>query len=208
MVMLTVPRVAVLLADSVIVLALVVRLGLNVAVTPLGTPKAARLTALLKPFSGLTVIMLVPLAPRATPRVLGAAESVKSPAGFTVRLNVVLPLRLPDVPVTVTVKVPIDAAPVAERVKRLVDAVGFVPKLALTPLGRPVAVKFTVVLNPFKGLIVRVVEPPAPWRKVKAAGDAERVKLGSGADEGQLFTKLVAFTVPIPVAKSQPIVVP
>ncbi len=76
------------------------------------------------------------------------------------------------------------------------------------PVGRPDAVKFTLPLNPFRALIVMVVEPAAPWRKVKLAGDAERVKLGRGEDKGQLFTKLEALTVPMPVAKSQPVVVP
>ncbi len=39
-------------------------------------------------------------------------------------------------------------------------------------------------------------------------GDAERVKLGCGEDEDQLLTRLVALTVPMPVAKSQPTLVP
>ena len=42
----------------------------------------------------------------------------------------------------------------------------------------------------------------------RLAGDAERRKLGRVVDEGQLLTKLAAFTVPMPVAKSQPVVVP
>ena len=71
-------------------------------------------------------------------------------------------LRLPDVPVTVTVKVPILAFAVADRVRRLAVVAGFVPKTALTPVGRPDAVKFTLPLNPFSRLIVIVVEPAAP----------------------------------------------
>jgi hypothetical protein len=57
-------------------------------------------------------------------------------------------------------------------------------------------------------LIVMVVEPAAPCKKVKLVGDAERVKLLCDANGGQLFTKLAALTVPMPVAKSQPMVVP
>ena len=123
------------------------------------------------------------------------------------RAIVVLMLRLPEVPVTVTVKVPIAAAPVADSVKRLVVVTGFVPKTALTPLGSPDAVKLTLLLNPFMGLIVRVIEPVPPWRKVKLAGDAESVKLGCDEDDGQLLTRLAALTVPMPVAKSHPVVV-
>ena len=97
---------------------------------------------------------------------------------------------------------------VADRVKRLLVIAGFVPKLALTPLGKPEAVKFTLPLNPFKGWIVIVVEPAAPWRKARLAGDAERVKLGCDEDVDQLLTKLATLTVPMPVAKSQPTFVP
>jgi hypothetical protein len=57
------PVVAVLLAVSVKVLVPVVLAGLKLAVTPLGRPEAERLTELLKPFTGVTVIVLVPLPP-------------------------------------------------------------------------------------------------------------------------------------------------
>ena len=98
--------------------------------------------------------------------------------------------------------------PVADRVMRLLVIAGLVPKLALTPLGRPETVKFTLPLNPFKGWTVMVVEPDAPCRKARLAGDAERVKPGCDEDVGQLLTKLVALMVPIPVAKSQPTLAP
>ena len=117
-------------------------------------------------------------------------------------------LKLPEVPVTVTVEVPIAAVLVADNVNRLLVDAGFVPKLPLTPPGRPDTLKFTLLLNPFKGLIVMVVELAAPWNSVKLVSDAESVKPGCGEDDGQLLTKLAALTVPIPVAKSQPVVVP
>jgi hypothetical protein len=145
----TVPRDAALLAVSVSVLMAVVLLGLNVAVTPLGRPEAERLTLRLKPFCGLTVTVLVPLVPRMALRLLGEAERVKSPAGFTLRVIVVWLLRRPELPVTVTAKVPILTVPVADRVKRLVVVAGFVPKTALTPLGRPDALNITLLLNAF-----------------------------------------------------------
>jgi hypothetical protein len=204
----TVPSAAAPLAVSVSVLEVVVLPGLNVAVTPLGRPEAERLTLLLKPFSGVTEMVLVPFVPWATLRLLGEAESAKSPVGFTVRITVALLLRLPEVPVMVTVKGPVAAVPVADRVKRLEVVAGFVSKLALTPFGRPDAVKFTLPTNPFKGLMVMVVEPAAPCEKVNVAGDAERVKFCCGAEAGQLLTKLAALTLPMPVAKSQPVVVP
>jgi hypothetical protein len=63
MMTLTVPVVAVLLAVSVKVLVLVVLAGLKTAVTPLGRVELVKLTLLLKPFCGVTVMVLVPLAP-------------------------------------------------------------------------------------------------------------------------------------------------
>jgi hypothetical protein len=76
MVTVDVPVVAAALAVSVNVLVLVVLLGLKEAVTPLGRPEADKLTLPLKPFCGVTVIVLVPLLPctRVTP--FGKAESV------------------------------------------------------------------------------------------------------------------------------------
>ena len=76
MVTVTVPVVAVLLAVSVNVLVLVVLLGLNDAVTPLGSPDADKLTVPLKLFCGVIVIVLVPLAPCAIVKLLGDAETV------------------------------------------------------------------------------------------------------------------------------------
>jgi hypothetical protein len=208
MVTVAVPIAAVLLAVSVNVLVLVVVLGLNDAVTPLGRPDADKLTLPLKPFCGATVMVLTPLAPCVMLRLLGDAERVKFLLGFTVRETVVVFVKLPDEPVTVTLTVPVVAVPVADRVKRLLVVAGFVPKMAVTPVGRPDTVKFTLPLNPFRGLIVMAVEPAAPWRRVKLAGDAETVKPGCCEDEGQLLIKLAALIVPMPVAKSQPVVVP
>ena len=71
------PRVDVELAASVSVLVPVAGFGLNVAVTPLGSPTAVSVTFPLNPFSPATVIVLVTLPPSVTVRVPGAADSVK-----------------------------------------------------------------------------------------------------------------------------------
>jgi hypothetical protein len=92
MVTVAVPVVAVLLAVSVSVLVLVVLLGLSVAVTPLGWPEGDRLTLPVKPFCGVTVIVLVPLVPWVIVKLDGDAERLKFgwAAEFTVRLTVVV----------------------------------------------------------------------------------------------------------------------
>src|SRR6266404_9889175 len=111
MVTVDVPVVAAALAVSVNVLVLVVLLGLKAAVTTLGRPEADRLTLPLKPFCGVTVIVLVPLAPCVMVKLLGEAESVKFGVGtgFTVRETVVVLVRLPEVPVMVTAAVTVVA---------------------------------------------------------------------------------------------------
>ena len=73
---LKVPSAAVLLAVSVNVLVLAVLLGLNDAVTPLGRPDADKLTLPLKPFCWVTVMVLAPLVPWTTLRLLGEADRV------------------------------------------------------------------------------------------------------------------------------------
>jgi len=81
MVTVTLPVTAVLLAVRLSVLVLVVLLGLNDAVTPLGRPDADKLTLPLKPPCGVTVIVLVPLAPCAIVKLLGKVESEKFGGG-------------------------------------------------------------------------------------------------------------------------------
>ena len=111
-------------------------------------------------------------------------------------------------PVTATVTVPVVAVLLAVSVNVLVVVAGFTLNAVVTPLGSPDAAKLTLPLKPFCGVIVIVLAPLVPCTTVKLFGDAESVKFGTGADTGQLFTRLAALTLPIPVAKSQPVVVP
>ena len=67
------------------------------------------------------MIVLVPLLPWATAKVFGEAVSVKLPNASTVIVTVVEALRLPAVPVIVTVAVPSFAVLVAVRVRTLVE---------------------------------------------------------------------------------------
>jgi len=171
----TVPVVAVLLAVSVNVLVLPVLLGLNDAVTPLGRPDADKLTLPLKPFSGVTVMVLVPVVPCAIVKLLGEEERVKFGGGVTVRESVVLCDKLPETPVTVTVTVPVVAVLLAVSVKVLVPAVLLGLNDAVTPLGRPDADKLTLLLKPFSGVTVMVLAPFVPWTTLRVLGEVERV---------------------------------
>ena len=173
----TVPVVAVLLAVSVSVLVLVALAGLNDALTPLGRPAAAKLTLPVKPFCGVTVTVLVPLAPCTTVRLPGEADSVKfgTGAALTVRETVVVLLKLPEVPVTVNVAAPGVAVPLAVSVNVLVLVVLAGLNDAVTPLGRPAAAKLTLPVNPFCGATVIVLVPLVPCTIVTLAGDADSV---------------------------------
>ena len=125
------------------------------------------------------MIVLVPLLPRVIFKVFGAAVRVKFPNGFTVSKTVVVALRLPEIPVMVTVAVPTFAVALAVNVTTLDDVTGFALKIAVTPLGNPVAVSETFPENPLVGMILTVlVALPTPCTIVRGAGAAERVKLG------------------------------
>jgi len=122
---------------------------------------------------------------------------------------VVSSLRLPATPVIVTVVVPAVAVALAVSVRTLEPVAGFVPNAAVTPAGTPDANNVTPPVKPFDGVMVIVLVPPAPCAIVTLFDAAERPKLGEGEpDDGHAFTRFAAFNVPIPVAKSHPIVVP
>ena len=82
-------------------------------------------------------------------------------------------MSVPDVPVMVTVAVPVVAVEFALSVTTLVEVVGLVPKLAVTPAGSPDAERLTLPLKPFTGFTVMVLVPLPPWVTVTLAGDAE-----------------------------------
>lgn len=79
---------------------------------------------------------------------------------------------------TVTVHVPVLAALPAVNVTVLEPLVGSGLKPAVTPLGSPEAVRFTLPLNPNVGFTVTVLVPVFPWVIVSVLGDAVSVKFG------------------------------
>jgi hypothetical protein len=137
----------------------------------------------LKPFTGLTVMVLVPLPPCVTETLVGDADSEKSgaAAALTVRVIEVVRVKLPDVPVMVTVAVPVVAVPLAVKVTVLFVAVLAGLKDAVTPLGSPDADKLTLPLKPFTGLTVTVLVPLPPCVTETLVGDADSEKLGTAA---------------------------
>ncbi len=205
----TVPVAAVALAVKVSVLLLVAGLGLNAAVTPLGKPDTERVTLPLKPFDGVMVIVLVPLAPPCVMvSAFGEAERLKFGGAFTVRLSGMVFVSVPDVPVIVTVTVPLAAVVLAVKVSVLLAVAGLGLNAAVTPLGKPDAERVTLPLKPFDGVMVIVLVPLAPpCVMVSAFGEAERLKFGGAFTvrlSGMVFVSVpdvpVIVTVTVPVA--------
>ena len=77
--------------------------GLKLTVTPLGWPEADNVTAELKPFKLVVVMVEVPECLRATLRAVGETLMLKSAAVVTVNDTVVVCVTPPPVPVTVIV---------------------------------------------------------------------------------------------------------
>ncbi len=88
-------------------------------------------------------------------------------------IEVVL-IKLPEVPVMVTGKVPVVAVLLAVSVKVLEPAVLAGLKEAVTPLGKPDADKLTLPVKPFCGVTVTFVAPLAPCVTVRLLGEADR----------------------------------
>jgi len=104
---------------------------------------------------------------------------VKLGAVFTVRLSVVVAVRLPDAPLIVTTKVPNAAVGLAVNVSVLLEVVGFGLNDAVTPLGKLVADNVTLPVKPLAGITVIALVPWLPCTTVTALGDAPRLKLGA-----------------------------
>jgi hypothetical protein len=179
----------------------------NAAVTPLGKPEALSVVAELNPPVLVIVIVLVPLAPCVTVTDVGDAAMLKFGVAveFTVSARVVVAVRLPEVPVIVTVADPVVAVLLAVSVSTLVPVVGFVPNAAVTPLGRPEAARVTLPVNPPTSVTLIVLVPLLPCVMVRLPGESESVKLGV-EDPARRLISPVVFGLPQPVHRSYPVI--
>lgn len=202
MVTAAVPGEAELAALSVSVPGLVVLAGLNDAVTPVGRPDAARATAPVKPFCGVMVIMLVPLAPCATLTLAGDAAMLNAGSPVTVSESRALLVRLPEVPVIVIVEVDEAAVPLAVSVRVLMVVAVAGLNDAVTPAGSPDAARLTAPLKPFCALIVMVLFPLAPAVIASLDADEDKPKDGPFDTPVRLLISGWPAGLPHPVARS------
>ena len=78
--------------------------------------------------------------------------------------------KLPDVPVIVTVAVPVAAVTLAVRVSVLLLVAGLGLNAAVTPLGKPDAERVTLPLKPFDGVMLIVLVPWLPCTMLTLLG--------------------------------------
>jgi hypothetical protein len=154
------------------------------------------------PFKSVTVMELGALRPWAIETVGAKGVSVKVGVGLalTVMAMVVDAVKVPDVPEIVTVAVPIVAVALAVKVSTLVVVVGFVPYATVTPLGRPVAAKVTLPVNPPESVTVMVSVAVLPSVIASVDADGARLKLGTNLTATVSAIFVVAVSVPeVPV---------
>lgn len=104
---------------------------------------------------------------------------MKLPSAVMVRAMVVVAVSEPDVPVIVTVEVPAVTEPPAVKVTTLVEAVGLVAKLEVTPVGRPEAARVTLPVKPFMSVTMTVSVPLVPWTIDNVEAEGASVKLAA-----------------------------
>jgi hypothetical protein len=199
---------AVLLAVNVSTLVPVVGLVPNAAVTPLGRPDAARVTLPVNPLKSVTVMVSVAVLPCTTDRLVDDGASVKPDPG-TVRTIVAECVIVPLVPVIDTLYVPAGVLVCELKFTTLVPLLFSEEgaKLALTPLGRPLALRDTLPVRPPTKARVIVLVGFVPGGSEIAAGETEIVKLGSAVTvRASVAVSTVEPLVPVTVTVSVPTV--
>lgn len=212
MVMVDVPATAVLAAVSVRVPLVVDGFDVQVAVTPVGSPDAARVT---EPLNGLTSAMLMVamlLEPAEIDSVAADGVRVKLPAAepaVTVSAMVVDAVTVPEVPVMVMV-LPATAAVLATvNISPLVPVVGLASSAAVTPVGRPVIARVTAPVNPFTGSTLMVSLALAFCAIDIVAAEAQREKLALVVETvtAMVVVALMVPETPVTVMVAEPVAV-
>jgi hypothetical protein len=110
-------------------------------------------------------------------------EPLPVPAATTVNATVVEAVIDADVPVIVTLVRPVAAPDVAVNVTvvLLVELAG--TKFAVTPVGSPLAEKFTLPVKPLTGLTATPTAPLCPWTTDTLPDVALKLKLATAAAE-------------------------
>jgi hypothetical protein len=169
--------------------------GEKLAVAPAGSPLALSVTTPLNPFSAPMLVVKVVAFPTTTVCELGVAVRLKFGGGWvaaTVKLTLAVWVKLPLVPVIVSVDVPSGVVPlvvtVSVELPEPVTVAG--EKLAVAPAGNPLALSVTAPLKPSTApmLVVKVVA--FPTTTVCELGVAVRLKVGVVGARGTIWMAL------------------
>ena len=129
------------------------------------------------------------------PNVRDAGETLTFVAsGLTVRPTVVVFVKLPDTPVIVIVEDPNAAELLAVKVSVLVVVVEVGLKTAVTPVGRPEALKLTLPVKPLPASTVMVLVTVPPGATFTKLGLAVKLKPPT------TFTSIVFDGMPLAMA--------
>lgn len=202
MVTVEVPGTAVAPAVNVSVLDVVAVAGLKEAVTPAGSPDAARATLPAKPFCRLMVMVPAPDPPGARLKLAGNADSVNPEAAVMVSDTRAVLVKLPEVPVMVSADVAAAAELLAISVSVLVVMALTGLNDAVTPAGKPAMVRFTALLKPSWALTVMLLVPVAPAAIETVDTDDDRLNAGAFDAPVKPLIKGCPAGVPQPVARS------
>lgn len=141
---------------------------------------------------------------------LGETEMVKLPAtgAVTVRFTVVVSVVVPDVPVMVIGYVPVaaDALTVKVSVEVPVPVIDAGLKLAVTPAGSVEYESATAASNPPVTVLVMTDDPVPPCTTETALGEADMLNPDGTTVPASVFSSVVPFGLPQPVARSYPVV--
>ena len=181
--------------------------GLKLAVTPEGSAECDREIAALNEPEVVVVTVAYPLWPWSRDPELGETEIVKLAAtgAVTVRFTVVVSVVAPEVPVMVIGYVPVGVDELVVNVSvelplPVVNELGL--KLAVTPEGSVEYDSVTAASNPPTTVLVIVDDPALPCTTETAPGEAERLNPGCATVPASVFSSVVPFGLPQPVARS------
>jgi len=135
-------------------------------------------------------------------RLAGEAAMVNAGSPVTVSDSCAVLVRLPEVPVMVMVDVDVTAELLAVSVSMLAVATVAGLNDAVTPAGRPDAVRFTEPVKPFCPLIVIVLLALVPARITSVEADVARPKDCAPVLIVKLLISGCPAGLPHPVARS------
>lgn len=150
----------------------------------------------------MMVIVLAPVPPGARLRVAGDADSVNPGALEIVSDSRAVLVKLPEVPVTVSVDVAAAAELLAIKVSVLLVIALAGLNDAVTPAGKPAMVRFTALLKPCCALTVMLLAPLAPAAMESVDTDDDKLNAGAFDAPVRPLIKGCPAGVPHPVARS------